>query len=103
MLKNLLDLIYRQIALSHIKKNITKTAIEQYKILKKKFGLHTITTYRFFYRQIFKCSINNHKNLQGNGKAVTKTKNKVVELGNSLLEQAVIYAFLDGFNTSYQT
>ena len=101
-LESILFLIYGPIALSHIEKNATKNATEQYEILKKEFDSHTVTTYSLLYRQIFKCSIANHKTLQEYGEAVTKARNKLVELGNPLPELAVTCAFLDGLDTSYQ-
>ena len=101
-LESLLILICGPIALSHIEKDATKNATEQYEILKKEFDSHTVTTYSLLYRQIFKCSIANHKTLQEYGEAVTKARNKLVELGNPLPELAVTCAFLDGLDTSYQ-
>ena len=101
-LTSLLILICGPIALSHIEKDATKNATEQYEILKKEFDSHTVTTYSLLYRQIFKCSIADHKNLQEYGEAVTKARNKLVELGNPLPELAVTCAFLDGLDTSYQ-
>ncbi len=101
-LKSLLILICGPIALSHIEKNAKKNATEQYEILVKEFNLHTVTTYSLLYRQIFKCSIDNHKTLQEYREAVTKAKNKLVELGNYLPKLAVTFAFLDELDTSYQ-
>lgn len=74
----------------------------QYEILKKEFDLHTVTTYNFLYRQIFKYSIANHKNFGKYGKAITKNKNKLVELKNLLLELAVTFAFFNKLDISYQ-
>lgn len=36
--------------ISHIKKDATKNATQQYEILKKEFDLYTVTTYSLFYR-----------------------------------------------------
>ena len=101
-LTSLLILICGPIALSHIKKNKTNNTTEQYKILKKEFDSPTVTTYNFFYCQIFKYSIANHKNLQEYGEAIIKARNKLVELGNPLTKLAVSCAFLDGLDISYQ-
>ena len=70
-------------------------------MLKEKFDLHIITMYSFLYHQIFKYSIANHKNLQKYKKAVRKARNKLVELGNLLLELIVTCTFLDRLDTSY--
>ncbi len=101
-LESLLILICGLIAPSHIDKDVTKNETEQYEILKKEFDSHTVTTYSLLYRQIFKCSIANHKTLQEYGENVTKARIKLVELGNPLPELAVTFAFLDGLDTSYQ-
>ena len=100
--ESLLVLIRGPIVLLYIEKDVIKNATEQYKILKKEFDLHTVTTYSLLYCQIFKCSIVNHKNLQEYGEAVIKAKNKLVKLKNPLPKLAVTCAFLDGLNTSYQ-
>lgn len=95
-------MIYRSIALLHIKKNVTKNAAKQYEILKKDFDLHIIITYSILYHQIFKYSITNYRNLQEYKKTITKDKTKLVELGNLLPELAVIFAFFYRFDTFYQ-
>ena len=95
-------LICGPIALSQIEKNATKNVTKWYKILKKEFDSHTVTTYNLFYRQIFKCRIVDHKNLQEYGEAVTKAKNKLVELSNPLSKLAVTCTFLDRLDILYQ-
>lgn len=70
--------------------------------MKREFDLYTVTTYSLFYCQIFKCNIANHKTLQEYSGSDTKARNKLVELENSLSELAVIFAFLNGFDISYQ-
>lgn len=90
------------IILSHIEKDITKNATKRDKILKKEFNLHTVITYSLLYHQNFKCNIVNYKNIQEYRETVTKVRNKLVELGNILLELAVTYIFLDELNISYQ-
>ena len=85
-----------------MEKDATKNTTKQYEILKKEFDSHTVTTYSLLYRQIFKCNIADHKNLQEYGEAVTKARNKLLKLGNPLPELAVTCAFLDGLDTSYQ-
>lgn len=67
----------------------SKTATEQYKVLKEAFNTITIATFSMLYRRIFSCHISNHKSLKEYGEEVANARNKLKELNEPLDELAV--------------
>ncbi|MCJ1429180.1 hypothetical protein MMC29_007093 [Sticta canariensis] len=101
-LKSLLLLICSPAALALMGTHTGKLATEQYNFLKDMCNTTTIFTFGKLYRQIFKCSFSDHKSLKKYREEVTNARNKLIELGISLPELAVICAFLDGLDGSYK-
>ena len=101
-LRSLLLLICGPSALALMGTHTGKSATEQYNVLKDMYNITTISTFGTLYRQIFRCTLSDHKSLKKYGEEVTKAKNKLIELGIPLPELAVTCAFLDGLDGSYK-
>ncbi|MCJ1427119.1 hypothetical protein MMC29_005022 [Sticta canariensis] len=101
-LKSLLLLICGPSTLALMGTHTGKLATEQYNVLKDMYNTTTISTFGTLYRQIFKCSLSDHKSLKKYGEEVTNARNKLIELGIPLPELAVTCAFLDGLDSSYK-
>ena len=101
-LRSLLLLICRPSALALMGTHTGISATEQYNVLKDMYNITTISTFGTLYRQIFRCSLSDHKSLKKYGEEVTNARNKLKELGIPLPELAVTCAFLDGLDGSYK-
>ncbi len=101
-LERLLDLILDISARSLIERITDKNATQQYKILENEYNKIFISTFSQMYRRVFKCSLFNHKTIQEYDDEIINVCNKLIELDRSIDELAVICAFLNELNESYQ-
>jgi hypothetical protein len=83
----------------HAKKNATA----KYALLKAEYNTSFITTFSTLYRKIFRCFIANHKDIRKYDDEITRARNKLKELDESINELIVTCCFLDELNSEYQT
>lgn len=86
-------------------KDRTKTASQQYQILKEAYNIRTTPTiYTFFslIGKITKFEISNYKDLQEYGEEFIKARDKLIALGQPVPAVFLLYKFLDGLDESCQ-